>query len=40
MNDQTLGRRDFIKGAVAGDELSPKGTDIGINVYIDRARTV
>src|SRR6202045_4997614 len=88
MNDQTLGRRDFIKGAVAGraaaataatphlsesakaeqtgampaaegyeflnldeaafvealvdhmvpaDELSPKGTDIGINVYIDRA---
>src|ERR1700687_6377663 len=88
MNDQTLGRRDFIKGAVAGgaaaataatphlsesakaeqtgtmpaaegytffnlaeaafvealvdhmvpaDELSPKGTDIGINVYIDLA---
>jgi hypothetical protein len=88
MNDQTLGRREFIKGAVVGgaaaataatphlsesakaeqtgtmpaaegytffnlaeaafvealvdhmvpaDELSPKGTDIGINVYIDRA---
>src|SRR6267154_4625531 len=88
MNDQTLGRRDFIKGAVAGgaaaataatphlsesakaeqtgtmpaaegytffnlaeaafvealvdhmvpaDELTPKGTDIGINIYIDRA---
>src|SRR6478672_5402619 len=88
MNDQTLGRRDFIKGAVVGgaaaataatphlsesakaeqtgampaaegytffnlaeaafvealvdhmvpaDELSPKGTDLGINVYIDRA---
>src|ERR1700694_1524250 len=88
MNDQTLGRRDFIKYAVAGgaaaataatphlsesakaeqpetapaatgytflnlaeaafvealvdhmvpaDELTPKGTDIGINVYIDRA---
>src|ERR1700737_360838 len=88
MNDQTLGRRDFIKGAVAGgaaaataatphlaesakaeqtgtmpaaegytffnlaeaafvealvdhmvpaDQLSPKGTDIRINVYIDRA---
>src|ERR1700682_792826 len=88
MNDQTLGRRDFIKGAVAGGaaaataatphlsesakaeqtgtmpaaegytffnlaeaafvealvnhmvpahELTPKGTDIGINTYIDRA---
>src|SRR6266481_535240 len=83
MKDQNFGRRDFLKGAVAGsvaaanlpqsaqaqqapaapatpgysflnldeaafvealvdhmvpaDNLSPKGTDIGINIYIDRA---
>jgi gluconate 2-dehydrogenase gamma chain len=85
MHDKGLGRRDFLKGAVAGgaaaatphlsegaqaqqpatapaasgymflnlaeaafvealvdhmvpaDELTPKGTDIGINIYIDRA---
>jgi gluconate 2-dehydrogenase gamma chain len=83
MKDQNFGRRDFLKGAVAGsvvaanlpqnaqaqqapaapatpgysflnldeaafvealvdhmvpaDELSPKGTELGINIYIDRA---
>src|SRR5437660_5110878 len=83
MRDQNFGRRDFLKGAVAGsvaaanlpqsaqsqqapaapatpgysflnldeaafvealvdhmvpaDELSPKGTELGINIYIDRA---